>query len=353
MDIKNIFKSIALYLSGAVLVLVLFMLAYSLVFATVTANPDKIKQLLDDSGIYENITPVFYDEIARPQATPEGQSTGPAELPLQDAAVKDAALKAFSPDYIKTSVESIIDGTYKWLDGQTPQPVFSVDLAGPKNQLAQEIAAQAGARIETLPVCTPQQQRDLQETSLLSYTCRPRNVNIEALKAEFIDSINNEEDFLKETTLTPDTLKDENGKSVFDNYNELPKTFRLGKKMPFVLGVIALILSAVVVALSATRREGAKRLAKLFLVVGLLAILFPLGINTLIDGLVAEPTADAATTQILIPVLNQFMDAAAKVYYITGGVYLVIAAAAFVIYQKFLTPPTAKPTGKTADGTNA
>lgn len=343
MNAKKILKGIAIYLSSAFLVLVLFMLAYFTVFATVTANPDKVKGIISQSGIYPKVTPVVLENLTKP-VQGEGQGVQPDELPLQNEMVKNAAIKVFDPQFVQTNLESAIDGTYTWLNGQAPKPAFNIDLAGAKSRFAQELADEAGARVEMLPLCTLQQQRELQETDLLSLPCKPRNVNIEVLKAEFISSVNNDENFLKETNVSAENLKDESGKSTLDNYKDLPKAFQLGKDLPYILGVIALILGAVIVFLSETKREGLKKLFKIFLITGVFVVLIPFAFNALVGGLNngSDGASDNVVKELLVPVLDKFVESAAKVYYIVGAVYLLIAAGLFAGYKK-LEPPAVSP----------
>lgn len=340
MNAKKFVKSILVYILDTALVLILVLLAYFMVFSTVTARPSEVKRIIDESGVYQKITPVLYDKFAQ-EGMNENQGVQSQTLPLENEAVKSAALSVFSPDYIKQQLETVIDGTYQWLDGTTTEPSFTIDLADAKNRLAEQIANQAATRAETLPVCTAQQLREVRDTNLLSLPCRPLGANIAALKTEFINSVNSDENFLKNTTISPATIKDERGNKVFQDYQNVPDTFQTLKKLPYILGALAILISTGIVLLNENRREGLKKLVKFFVIGGVFVILIPLGISSIIDSLLNEQSGDTVIRELLVPLAKKFIDTADRVYYTFGVIYLLIAGVMFLVYKK-LQPPTEK-----------
>ena len=260
MKVKEFFRRSSLYLLDMALLFVLLLLAYFMVFALVTSNPDRIKQIVSGSGVYQKITPVLYDNYAEQKVDEQAQSPGGETLPLDNEAVRSAAIKVFTPQFVQNNLETAIEGTYEWLDGDTPQPAFQIDLAEAKNQFAEEIAAAAGNRAETLPVCSPQQLREAQNVNLLSLPCRPPGISIEALKAEFIGEAKKDDGFLSETTVSPATLKDGSGKNVFENYRHIPDTFQQTKKLPYIFAALAVLICRDSMLIRPSGR--AKKLAK-------------------------------------------------------------------------------------------
>lgn len=342
MKAKKFFKGALVYILDAMLIMVLVLLAYFTVFTTVTANPAQVKKIIDESGVYSKITPVLYDKYVREARSGAGEIRTEG-LPLDNETVKNAATSVFSGDFIKQNLEAAIDGTYLWLNGDLAAPSFSINLAEAKNRFAGHIAEHAGARAETLPLCTPQQLREVRGTDLLSLPCRPAGTNIAALKAEFIDSINKDDGFLKDTVISPQTLKDKNGQEIFADYKKIPETFQALKNLPYILGILAALISMSIVLLNDSRREGLKKLIKFFVIGGALVILIPLGISSLVDSLLSDPATDAVVKELISPLANRFIDTADKVYYTVGVIYLLIAGAIFLAYKRMRTPAATKP----------
>ncbi len=332
MGIDKLLKKVVLYFLDAAMILLLLLLAYFMVFTTITASSDKVKQIIGNSGVYSQITPVIYDSYTDSGSSAKATTEG---LPLQDQKVGDAANQVFDPEFVRTNIETVVDGVYDWLGGKSAEPSFNVDLSSAKSRFIQQVANQAASRAETLPVCTPAQLRELENTNLLSIPCRTSNADMQALKEDFISSANSNDGFLKDTSISPATLKDENGRSVFEDLKQMPENFQKLKKAPVVIGVLIVLVGTFILMISRSRKEGFNKLAVLLAVGGALVIVFPFGLNIIIDGLLRGGGTDAKLVDnIISPLLHSFMDKASVVYYWLGGIYLALAAISFGIYKK-------------------
>lgn len=330
MDIKKFFRAVLLYFLGTGLFFMLFVLAYFIVFTQISAKPDKVKQILSSSGIYQKIPAVVYDDAV------DSGSTSSASLPLKDAAVRQAALDTFSPGLVQKNIESALDGTYGWLDGITSQPEFNIDLKDAKDNFAKSLSGQAGKRLEGLSVCTEAQLRKIKQIDPFTIPCLPPGVSIGSLKKQVLQSAKGDDNFLKDTKFTPASLKDDSGKPVFDSYPDIPKAYQISLKLPYVLAVLCIIFGTSIVFISATKSDGFKKLTRLLAIAGIFVILAPIGIGRLTDSLLKTSSSDSVTTELVTPVVKELNNATSKVYYVMGAVYILLAIGAFLLYKKIL-----------------
>lgn len=331
MDAKKIFRETTLYLLSTGVVIVLLLLSYFIVFTQIGANPEKIKEILSSSGVYQKVPATIYDEAVK---SAEASSPAAADIPLQDPAVRQAALNAFSGDFIQKSAESVVDGTYGWLGGETSQPEFNIDLNGAKNQFAAALADEFGARLENLPVCTVAQLRANPDINLFTATCRPPGANVAELKAEILNTVANSEEFVEQTQLTPATLKDEQGKPIFDNLANAPEAYKLSKKIPYILGLIAFLLASAIIYASKSREAGLSKLGKLFVLSGIFVVLAPIGFGFITDAFMNASSNNNVASNLINPVIDEMSRAAASIYYKTGAVYLVVGAGLLILVNR-------------------
>lgn len=336
---KKFFRGVSLYLLGTGLVFLLFLLAYMMVFTQVTAKPEQVKRILRDSGVYQKIPGVVYDDAVG------SDSTSSQSIPLKDSAVRQAALDTFDGSFIQKSVETAIDGTYGWLRGYTSQPKFNIDLRDAKDRFAQSLSSHTEDRLQGLPICTAAQLQKIKEIDPLNIPCRPPGINIKAQAQKVLADAKNSENFLKDTTIDPKTFKDSEGKPVFDNYSDVPEAYQTTLKLPYVIAALCLVLAAGIVFLSERRSSGFKKLGKILLLGGIFVIVAPIGIGYISGAFLKSAPDDKILTELVAPVVTELNKATSRVYFITGIIYILLACAAFYAYHKTREPTAAKPTG--------
>lgn len=340
MDAKKISRAIAAYLLGTFLFFALFLTAYSLVFRQITASPDRVKQILSDSGVYSKIPGVIYDNSV------DSGGTSSASIPLKDSVVRQAALDTFDPSFVQKSFESIIDGTYGWLKGQTDQPEFSIDLKKEKELFAKNLAEQTGERLKSLPACSPSQLKKIKAIDPYELACLPPGLDISAVKKEVRSTAANSDNLLKQTKIDPTTIKDSAGKPMYLNYADLPKSYENALKLPYLAVSLCLLLGAGVVFIRKDRREGLHKLGQILLVSGFFVALAPMAINHLVGSVLNSSSDDQIISQIVKPVAGELGKAASKVYLVVGAVYVLLATAIYIITERSKPAKTAKKQGK-------
>ncbi|MDZ7785887.1 MAG: hypothetical protein U5L95_02090 [Candidatus Saccharibacteria bacterium] len=309
-------------------------------FAVATAllltfgTPEPAKTAVEDSGAYDIPLHELFDfQPATPDETEEDAGLSP-----DDPHVREAIASAFPPDKKQNIVERMIDGTYVWLNGEAEYPDFTINLAAEKETIIQSLADNAFGRVNDLEPCSPQELRALQNEEFDPFTvpCKPP-IDLAAEKQKFIDEYGQSEEFLPDTTLTgEDLFKEGERHDSTNSAQNLPSLFAVFTKLPWILGVLAAITGAGIVFLYDTRREGTRKLGKLF--VGTTVSLVIAGIIThfTLNGL--KTTLDPQNDRTLDGVVASVVDSLGKDLLLSGAIitliYLVIGIVILFITRK-------------------
>lgn len=275
----NIFKKIVTGFIAGLLSLALFGMAWANIGLRTIHDREVVKGWFEKSDFYHQVVDVVLEK-ARDSATEQDEqqkSDSVGSLPVNDPAIQSIAKQAFSPDLLKTSVESLLDGSYDWLDGTTKDIAFSIDLTSAKQQLADGLGAYVTNRTTALPVCTPAQTGDFDG---FTATCRPSALSAAAAGANFTSDLL-KQDFLKDPIITSSKLKvkDDEGREVAlssDKKATAVKTaYQRSTQLPLALATLSLLLVLGIVFVSSDRLKGIRKASHVFLVNGLaLLILF-------------------------------------------------------------------------------
>ena len=283
-------RKVFLGLAGTALVFFLFVAAIDASLVRVLGSPGPIKHILSASGLYDSAVPSVLDET-------KTQTGTAADIPLNEAAIITAAKETFSPQFVQTNVEKLIDGTFDWLNGQSAEPDFRLDLSSAKTTFADKVAQIAKDRAASLPVCTTLPSGP--QFDVFNATCVPRGITPEQAASEAKNTILNGKGFIDNPVITADSLKSEgSNKSIFDDQlKNAPAVYRDFKTSALVLGLLALLSLAAVVFLSQTRLKGLKHAGFILISSGVILILLGLAINTAIDNKVIPKIS--FTTKVL------------------------------------------------------
>lgn len=271
-------RKVGRFLSASLLKLSLFVFATSMALGSVIGSPEPIKDSLDKSGIYDTVVPGFLDAASKE----EGQE-GREDLPVDDAKVKEIINSSFSPQFLKSSADTILEGFHSWLNGETAQPEFKVDLTGPKQSLVQGLAGYAEQRLLSLPACTSAQARELagQDIDPFAVECRPPVV-ISQEKQKIIDELNNSE-FLKDQEISSASLTKDNPDKFTEELKGLPDGYQLLLSLPMVTGILALVSAVGLILLHDDKRRGFRQAGIIVLVAGLFLLVSTLLFQVIYD----------------------------------------------------------------------
>jgi len=148
-------RKAGLVLLSVLLPVLLYATASTAAVDTAFGNPEKIKDSFRDSNIYSKLVDVLVNQLNSSEDK-QGQ-----DMQIDKAALKSIAENALPPEFLQSSFENVIDGTFHWIEGKTDQPDFRIDLTDAKNRLADGLINYATQRTATLPACTPAQAAEL------------------------------------------------------------------------------------------------------------------------------------------------------------------------------------------------
>lgn len=332
-------KSIALFLSSWLLRLSLFSLALVAAGWIVFGTPDKLKQAADESRLYTSVVDSVIDSAKKQKPNDEVQ------LPFDQPELSAIAKKAFPAKFIGQSSESIIDGFYAWLKGETESPKFSVDLSKAKLNLANGLGDYAAKRYKTLPLCTQAQLRKLGgDVEPLTVKCRLPNLSSSAIRSQVRSEILKSNEFLGDSTFTADDLpKSDDGKTFAENLAKAPLLFKAFKTLPWILGVLSLLLAIGVVLLSKNVQQGLKSVAKTSLWTGVLLLFGALVSNFVLARLGTSGDALKASLASMTQSLAADYNAALMRFYLP---YIILGVGIFIalrLKNRHITSAVPKP----------
>jgi hypothetical protein len=139
---------------------------------TTVLDRNVAKSWMRESGVYNNLLSVIYanDPIAQQQIA----STS-AAIPQQ--AVATSLNQSFSPAYVQSATETILDGTYDWLDGKQSNISFDINTTTQKDSFASSLASTLEPQLATLPQCTSSSEFNPKNPSCVPSGTTPKQLS--------------------------------------------------------------------------------------------------------------------------------------------------------------------------------
>lgn len=247
-----ILRRIGLWFASTTFRFLLLMTAVAATVVMVFGTTVHIKQVLRNSNVYGSFTDGIIEELKK---NPETQND--SSLPIDDPVFQKAIKTAFTPEFLQSTSENIIDGTYNWLSNKVSQPDFKIDISTQKQQFANAMGDYAVTKLNTLPVCTRQQLLQISgDIDPFKATCRPASLDANAQKQKVINELMTSPHFLNKTVITADSLSKTDGKTIFQQHTEVPKAYSWFSMSPMLLMLILMLLAASVVFIHETKRRG-------------------------------------------------------------------------------------------------
>jgi hypothetical protein len=253
-------------------ILSLLALAYSVSIDTSLSKPDKLETWLSESKLYDHFVANLITQAQKSAANQVADTgSGPS---LNSPVIQEAAKAAFTPAVLQSTVTTIIDANYAWLQGKTAAPEFKVDLTDAKQNFAKQVSAYVTTHLATLPKCTEAQLRALSpELDPLQITCVPANVNAIAEGQKIEQSLLGSDGFLGDPVITPQTLAgNKTDTPYYTKFSKAPRYYQLSHKLPVGLAVLAFIAALLVIFIAPIRRKGLRRVGWVLLEAGVVLI---------------------------------------------------------------------------------
>lgn len=326
----SFWRKLGIFLSSTFLKLSLFGLAAAFALVTVLGTPDRLKESFGQSGLYKGTV----ENILVATQQENDQTAG--SIPLDRPEIKQAAQTAFPPQKLKIWTEEFIDGIYRWLNGDSTNLEFTIDMTQSKRTFAEGVGNYVAARLESLPPCTRKENLALSRQSVDPFNvhCRPL-INVAEVRNQVITEIENSQEFLGDTVITAEDLSQADRQALKTDSNSVPRAFQWVRRLPIILILISLLLAGAIIQLSQTKRRGLKQVGKIMLVAGVF-----LFISTLIiiyfannalrsDGTVGKlvNVPDNYFQAGLMEVSNLLFKAFNKVIIVIAVIYTIIGGA--------------------------
>ncbi len=155
-------------------------------FQFVITQPNQVKTIIHDTGIYEKLVGAIVD-----QAVSEIKNNRPTDLPLQDPRITAIFKNSISPESSQRYVEVLIDGVYKWLNSPSDRLDGIIDYSESKTKIVDQLVVYAQERTSGLPLCSLAQMRSVgSDYNILNTPCLPQGTTAENLTNQLREQLN-------------------------------------------------------------------------------------------------------------------------------------------------------------------
>ena len=329
-------RRFTLLTAGFILRSLLFFGFTLLAASLVLGSKSGIKETLLSVNAYDRFSQALIDSGA------ESSKNDPASIPFSDPQVAKVIKDSFGPMQLEQISETIIDSGYAWLDGDTPELQFSINLAENKERLARGLSNYALDRLQSLPACTTLPT----ESNIYRLNCRPAYLDLNQQRDQLYKTILNDESFLKDTTFSQaDLPKTESGQTFSESYAKVPQYFSYFRASPYILLGICALMSLIIIFLSKNRRSGVKYISTSLLSTGVFLSITPIIYTYVLPAIGFKlPSFGGGGNQAISEIVNDSVSA----LYTNFNVMLInvaiqVAAAGLILYfaAKFFKPNVA------------
>jgi hypothetical protein len=290
----------------------------------------EIKHALQESGIYKTVISDVLAQVQKSEQKKGGQ--GEMNIDLKDPKVLNIVNQAFPPPYLQTQTEGVLDSTFAWMKGDTPKLSFAIDIKDAKVRLADGLAVYTHDKAATLPPCPPAALPS-GDFDVFNATCLPPGMSA-SMAAEQARKQILEGEFLKDTQLSADSIKNDKGQTLGEQLKHVPVAYQRIQNGILWLGGLAALLGVAVVFLSATRRSGVRKVSVISVVVGSLSILLNvmagMAIKAVNSQFAAKPDMDQPLQRSMFKVLESLV-LEARTWWLGIGIALLAAGIAALI----------------------
>lgn len=328
----NVLRRILVGIAFTLLPLTLFIFGLSFGMTRVFGDSGSIKHALSESGIYDSAATQFLSQIKE-----KGQGAQAENIPVDRPEVQDAVQKALPPASIQQHTEKALDDIYAWLQGKTDQLNISIDLGQNKTTLLDNLVAHVKTRAASLPICPPGAPIP-QEFDAFNATCRPAAVSPDMAAQAAKDKLA-ANSFFKDSTLNTSTIKDEQGQTLGDRLHSIPEYYKMIMQAVTIAGIVALVCVVGGIFLSDPWRVGLRRVAKVFLSIGIATVILA-WLSVFLSGkaatMLAESAGQAASFQASIADIVHMLASDIRAWWLGYGILLIILAIAAFLVLKVL-----------------
>jgi hypothetical protein len=254
----KILRILVVGLAGFACVISIVSLVYLFTLQATIMNRSVVKNWISENNIYDGklITALVQTSSANsPQS-----DTPPSSINVSPETIKSAMVATFTPDFVQTHTEAVIDSAYDWIEGKSPEFRFSIPVDQKRATFIQQLSKSLEPQVTMLPVCGSARIAQ-------NIACRPPNLTVE----QFAVQITTQSLSASDTFATPLTnesfsqaIQNDTPQSSSSPLNQLP-LLRAATDVLFVILPVIAILSALIVVfatLAGHRLAASTRLAR-------------------------------------------------------------------------------------------
>lgn len=301
---------------------------WGLVFSIyqISSTPDRVKNALTTSGIYDT----FISDVLK-QNEKEAQASEGEKIPTDQPEVKQIIQNAASPEFLKTQVENFLDDAYAWMSGDTPHLQLEIDLTEAKTKLIEGLAQHTTNRLNTMPVC--EVSIATTEFDPLTAECLPPGTDKQAAVTKIREEINKQ---FNDPVITQDDIKKDGSQSLEEQLQAVPKIYGNITLGLWIGALVIALLTAAIIWLSATRRDGLKKAGIVFTTTGAITIVVSLfaafGLKKAVENL-DEGEAQASAINVLHILAEDL-----RSWWLCFGIIVLALGIAALVGQRYIKP---------------
>lgn len=252
----HILRRILIWLMGFLCATSVTLLVYLGTLQLTVLDRNVVKSWLVDGGIYKNnlIPSLIQAGTTTTTQKPDSAAiTGQFQIPPD--AFKLALERTFTPNYVQSQTEGVIDKYYDWMEGKVTQFSFSVIVTDKRDTFITELARASEPYVAKFPPCGPRLATDTM--------CRPANIDPGVYSQQIMTDNINKSDFFTRPLIT--NVDTESGKvNALGLPPQIPQFISLITPIMIGLVVLALLSAGILIWSSAIleRPNTLKRLAK-------------------------------------------------------------------------------------------
>jgi hypothetical protein len=251
----HILRRILIWLMGFLCAVSVTMLVYLGTLQMTVLDRDVVKGWLRDGGVYKNnlVPSLIQSGSSTTQKPDQPATTGQFKIPPD--IFKLALERTFTPSYVQSQTEGVIDKYYNWMEGKSTHFSFSIIVTDKRDKFITELASASEPYVAKFPACGP--------TLAADTMCRPANIDPGEYSRQIMTDNISKSDFFTRPLITNTSI--ESGKvNALSLPSEVPRFISLIKPMMIGLVVLTLLSAGILIWLSPImeRLNTLKRLGK-------------------------------------------------------------------------------------------
>lgn len=297
-------------------------------------TPEPLKSALSGSGIYSSLVDSFIKDKA--QAAGE-------DLPLEETGIQAAVQKAFPPQVIEAKANSLIDQGYRWVQGDSEQLSFTVNLDAERADLNTYIQQYAASRAASLPLCTAAQLQafgSIDAIDPFTAPCRPAFISVDAIAQQAGQQAAQSTELADATTVNADSVRNDQGQTLSQQLAVVPRAYSWTIWTMYASGIAAILCMVAVVALRRTDwRRTVKHLGRVLFSTGLTSVVLAWLIGFGLTKATQSLSEKAATSDLLqTKLVAVIADLAGQVrgWWMGYGITLIVLAILGFVVRKVI-----------------